>query len=278
MTKHAWLATGMTAFTVVTLHSVTLFGADLEFKDPKGDDDGWGKATYPTSGDYDSGAFDMTGLVIREDGKHVVFEVELAKKVTDPWNSDDWGGNGFSLQFVHVYIDTNGKKRRGEKRGVPGSWVQFEPASYWEKVVLISPQPASKLRSAVANKAGYLKKRVIIPERTEARGRKLIARVAKAKLGGAPNKKWGVQALMLSNEGFPAKEDILARRTNEIAGEHRFGGGCDGLGDPQVMDMFAGKAKGDPSEVKIQHEVLGKFTCDFDAKKAKPAKISVVRR
>lgn len=249
----------------------------LEFKDPKGDDNGWGKATYPTGGDYDAGAFDLTGLTIREDGDHVVFEVTVASQITDPWNSDDWGGNGFSLQFVHVYLDLDGKQRKGERNGVPGSWISFSPDSYWEKVVLISPQPASKLRGEIDAKARYLKNKIVIPTRTEARGNKLIARVAKKDLGAAPSKKWGVQAVMLSNEGFAAKEDVLSRRVNEVAGEHRFGGGCDGFGDPHVIDMLAGKATGAADEVAKQHAALGAFKCDDNPKKAKLAKIPAVR-
>jgi hypothetical protein len=250
----------------------------LTFKDPSGDDDGWGKAEYPTSGDYSPGAFDLTGLEIRDDGDFVVFEVEVAKPLTDPWKSKEWGGNGFSLQFVHVYLDLDGKKRSGERNGVPGSWVSFDPAGYWEKVVLISPQPASKVRGEVDAKAAWLKDKIVIPERTEARGRKIVSRVPKAALGGAPAKSWGVQAIMLSNEGFPAKEDVLARRTNEYAGEHRFGGGCDHFGDPQIMDMLAGKASGDAGEKKAQHDVLSAFTCHEDAAKAKLAKLPMIRR
>ena len=257
--------------------AVPAYGSPLRFQDPKGDDNGWGTATYPTGGDYTPGAFDLIGLEIREDGDYVVFEVELAKSVTDPWNSDDWGGNGFSLQFVQVYIDTDGKRRKGEKKGVPGSWVEFESSSYWEKVVLISPQPASKLKGEINAKAPYLKKRIIIPDRTEPRGKKLIARVSVKALGGKPTKKWGVQALVLSNEGYPAAEDLMARRVNEIAGEHRFGGGCDGFGDPQIIDMLTGSAKGAAEEVKLQHDLLAKFTCSEEPKKAKLARIPVVR-
>jgi hypothetical protein len=256
----------------------TASAEDLSFRDPIGDDKGFGKATYPSGKDYVAGAFDLTGLTIREDGDHLVFEVEVASKISDPWNSGDWGGNGFSLQFVHVYVDLDGKKRKGERKGVPGSWVEFTPDSYWEKVVLISPQPPAKVRGEIDAKARFLKKKIIVPERTEARGKKLIARVKASSLGGKPSKKWGVQALMLSNEGFPAREDLLCRRMNELAGEHRFGGGCDGFGDPQVLDMLAGKAEGKAEEAEAQFSALKNFKCAETPKKAKLTKISAVRQ
>lgn len=266
--------------TLATLSLATASAAladPLSFKDPKGDDNGWGTAEYPSGKDYSPGCFDIVGLEIREDGDAVVFEVELASAITDPWKSADWNGNGFSVQFVHVYLDTDGKARSGEKKAVPGAWVEFEPNSYWEKVILISPQPATKVRGEVGAKAKWLDKRVVIPDRTEVRGKKIVARVKKADIG-APAKSWGVQALMLSNEGFADKEDILARRTNEIGGEHRFGGGCDTVGDPQVLDALAGAAEGQASEVEAQHKMLGGWKCAETAAKATLAKIGMVRR
>lgn len=239
---------------------------NLTFEDPKGDDNGWGKLTYPTGKEYGRGSFDITKVEITEDGDDVVFTVHVATDVTDPWTSEDWGGNGFSLQFIHVYVDTDGKKRKGERKGVPGSWVEFTPDSYYEKVVLISPQPSAKVKGELAAKARFLSRRAVVPSRTEARKRSIVARVPK-KVIGTPSKKWGVQALMLSNEGFAAPEDILARRVNEIEGQHRFGGGCDGVGDPQVVDMLG----------KKQHAQLSAHKCADDGKKAKVAKISMVR-
>lgn len=266
----------LAALFVAVLTEVPARAETLTFSDPKGDDKGWGSLTYPTGKEYTPGAFDLIKLEVREDGDDVVFEIELAAEVTDPWSSKDWGGNGFSLQFIQVYLDLDGKPRSGERKGVPGSWVEFTPDSYYEKVVLISPQPNAKVQGEVNAKAPWLAKRVVLPSRTEARRRTIVARVPKKEIG-APSKQWGVQALMLSNEGFPAREDILARKVNEIEGEHRFGGGCDGFGDPQVTDMLAGKAKGEASEVKAQEEQLRQYTCHEEPSKAKVARISMVR-
>jgi carbohydrate-binding DOMON domain-containing protein len=258
--------------------SAAYAGDALTFSDPKGDDNGSGKATYPTGKDYAAGAFDIIKLDVKEDGEDTVFEVEVASAITDPWNSKDWGGNGFSLQFVQIYLDTDGKKRSGEKKGVPGSGVEFASDAYYEKVVLISPQPRSKLIGEVDAKAKWLKSRVVVPSRTEARRKSIVARVPTKELGGAPSAKWGVQAVMLSNEGFPAPEDVLSRKVNEVAGEHRFGGGCDGFGDPQVMDMLAGSATGDAAETEAQHKALSAYTCAEKSKDAKYPQLVFVRK
>ena len=50
---------------------------------------------------------------------------------------------------------------------------------------------------------------------------------------------------MQSNEGFPARTDLLTRKVNEYEGQHRFGGGTDTDCDPHVMDLLAGDAVGD---------------------------------
>jgi hypothetical protein len=61
---------------------------------------------------------------------------------------------------------------------------------------------------------------------------------------------------MQSNEGFPAKTDLLTRRVNEFEGQHRFGGGTDYDNAPFVMDIIV-PPNGDP--VKKQYEILSKY-------------------
>ena len=91
---------------------------------------------------------------------------------------------------------------------------------------------------------------------TRAQGKTLIAVVDRKQLGGMPQPTWGYQVLMQSNEGFPAKTDLLTRKVNEFEGQHRFGGGSDYDNDPHVMDILV-PAGGDP--VKKQHEILSKY-------------------
>jgi hypothetical protein len=111
-------------------------------------------------------------------------------------------------------------------------------------VVIISPQGPTRVNSEIDQKASQWKDKIIVPKITRASGRTLIAVVDTAQLGGVPAATWGYQVLMQSNEGFPAKTDLLTRKVNEFEGQHRFGGGTDYDNDPQVMDIFAGKAQG----------------------------------
>ncbi len=231
----------------------------VDLKDPKGDDKGPGTYVYPTDPVYKPGSFDLREFKVKQSGSKVIFKVKIATRITDPWDSKSWGGNGFSLQFVQVYIDS--KPKSGHCNGLPGLNVKFKPDSCWEKVVLISPQGKARLMSEIDQKAKTLKKDIVIPIRTRANGMVLTAVVKKSDLGGTPKASWGYQVIMQSNEGYPDSHDLLTRKVNEYPGKHRFGGGSDYDCDPQVLDIFVQPAKGGKDEVQAQYKAL-KFHCD----------------
>lgn len=250
---------------LVVLTASAAASAQVSLKDPKGDDDGPGTYKYPSDAVYKPGSFDLTSLEVETKGDDVIFRVGVGAKIEDPWNSKTWpgGGNGFSLQFVQVYIDTDHKAGSGFCDGLPGLNVRFQPASCWEKVVLISPQPRARLESEVGAKAGAMKAGVVIPKSTRVEGKTLVAVVKASELGGTPAKGWGYQAVMQSNEGYPKGKDLLTRKVNEIAGDHRFGGGSDWECDPHVIDILAGAGRGGNDEVGAQHAAL-KYNCSAD--------------
>ena len=101
-----------------------------------------------------------------------------------------------------------------------------------------------------------------------------MAIVNVADLGGPPQPGWGYQVLMQSNEGFPARTDLLTRKVNEYEGQHRFGGGTDYDNDPHVMDIFAGGAKGGDEEKAAQHQALSKY--NREATEPKPEDLATV--
>lgn len=234
----------------------------IVLSDPSGDDKGPGKYTYPTDSAYARGSFDMTRLSITDKGKHLEFVVSINAKIADPWNSKSWGGNGFSLQMVQVYINS---KRGGFRGALAGMNVKFEKGHAWDKVVFISPQPKSKIVQEVKTKSKKKLRGLVVPDKVFVRGREIVALVSKSALG-KPKASWGFQALLQSNEGYSAKDSILARKVNEYNGAHRFGGGNDYNCDPHVLDMFAGKAQGAANEKSEQFKQLGSYRCDAAGK------------
>lgn len=228
----------------------------FKYPDPIGDDKGPGTYTYPTDAVYKPGSFDITEFEVVPGANQTEFRVTVRARIEDPWDSPAWKGNGFSVQMAFIHIDTDHKKGSGVQDGLPGTNVRFADDEAWDRVVIISPQGATRVNSEIGLKASQWKDRIIVPKVTRASGKTLIAVVDNAALGGPPQTTWGYQVLMQSNEGFPAKSDLLTRKVNEFEGQHRFGGGSDYDNDPQVMDIIVPPG-GDAT--KKQYEILSKY-------------------
>jgi carbohydrate-binding DOMON domain-containing protein len=239
----------------------------ISISDPTGDDNGPGTYKYPTDAVYKPGSFDLTGIEIVPVGDTVEFRVSVASRIEDPWDSKAWGGNGFSVQMAFVHLDTDHVTGSGVTEGLPGTNVRFKPEEAWDRVVILSPQGPARVNSEIETKAPQWKDRIIVPRLTRASGRTITAVVDAAQLGAPVSKKWGVQVLMQSNEGFPDKTDLLTRKVNEYEGQHRFGGGTDYNNDPHVLDILA-----EPPEA--QAAILGAY--NKTATDPKPEDLAVV--
>src|SRR3954470_14499952 len=248
------------------------FGQQVTFKDPTGDDNGPGKYKYPTDTVYKPGSFDLTQFTAKKSGDKVDFEVTLNSNLEDPWKM----GQGFAVQMIVIFIDQDHKEGSGFTDTLPGLYVKFAPADAWDKAVVLSPQGSARVHMEVNSKAASMKDAVLVPERTKASGRKIFASVPLKDLGGDGDiSEWGYQVLVQSNEGFPDAKEILTRKVNEYEGQHRFGGGNDGNCDPSVMDLLAGDAKGDKSEIDAQHQML-KYECGEDGTAKSMATLTMV--
>lgn len=241
---------------------------EVTFKDPTGDDDGPGGYIYPTDAVYRPGSFDLTELSVKSKGKKVEFEVSVAQKLDDPWGM----GTGFSVQMVFIFIDT---KEGGHTEGVPGTNVTFAADSAWDKVVILSPQSKSRVTSEAKEKAADMIDDIVVPSRTNGKGKSISGSVKLADLGEGDPAEWGYQVVVQSNEGFPGKTDLLTRKVNEFEGQHRFGGGNDGDCDPHVADILAGTGKGEDAEKQAQYDML-KYECDEEGN-GKQAVLNMVR-
>lgn len=273
MKRAFWMA--MTA--VLLAASPAFADGPFVFEDPKGDDKGPGKYKYPMGADYKAGSFDMTKVEIEDKGDKVEFKVTLKSRIEDPWDSKSWSppGQGFSLQFVQIYIDQDHVAGSGHKDALPGINLRFKEESRWEKAVMISPQPVSRLKMELKMKAKDFAKDVIVPKSVRVKGKSLVVSVPKADLGGL-SKSWGWQVIVQSNEGYPDGNDVLTRDVNEIEGEHRFGGGSDWDCDPHSIDILAGAAKGGEDEKKAQYDALAYTCAGSDLKKATLAEVPMI--
>jgi carbohydrate-binding DOMON domain-containing protein len=269
MYRHVVALSALSALLVAS----SALAQEVRFKDPTGDDNGPGAYKYPTDPVYKPGSFDLTDFSVKKSGSKVDFEVTVNSNLEDPWKM----GGGFAVQMVFIFIDTDGKEGSGFTQGLPGLNVEFAPKDAWDKVVILSPQGASRVKAEVDSKAASMKGAVVIPTRTKGSGRKIFGTVEAKDLGEGDITKWGYQVLMQSNEGFPDKGDLLTRKVNEYEGQHRFGGGNDGECDPHAMDVLAGSGTGDKSEIEAQHAML-KYECAEDGSSKTRATLTMVRK
>ena len=238
-------------------------GIKLEFIDPIGDDNGPGTYTYPTDPVYKPGSFDLTKFTVKDKGKTVELAVTVRTNLENPWQM----ASGFSIQMAFVFIDMDGKPKSGHPKALPGLNAEFADCCYWEKAVIISPQPSSRVKAEIKEKAKELENDIIVPIKVIPRGKTFTAIIRKEDLGADVQKTWGWQILLTSNEGFPGPHEILTRRVNEYAGQHRFGGGDDYDGDPHFMDMIVPPAKGTKAEIDLQHKILSQYVSGPDPSK-----------
>lgn len=256
---------------VAALLAATATAKDVTFKDPAGDDKGPGGYTYPTDPVYTPGSFDLKAVKVKKSGGKVDFDATMGAKLEDPWGM----GVGFAVQMVFVFIDTGDKAAPHYTEGLPGLNVTFAPDSAWDKVVILSPQSAGRVKSEVSMKAAALKDAVVVPARTRGSNFTISAAVDAAALGGGDPATWRYQVVVQSNEGFPAASDLLTRKVNEYEGQHRFGGGVDGDCDPHVMDLLAGKGEGAAEEAEEQFKMLA-YQCNPDGTSKQKAVLKLI--
>jgi len=66
--------------------------------------------------------------------------------------------------MVFIFIDKDGAAGKGHTKSLPGLNVEFAPDSAWDKVIILSPQPASRVAAEVKAKAADLARRHRDPE------------------------------------------------------------------------------------------------------------------
>ena len=256
LTKGAWIAV-----LITMLIGGVAWAGDVSLSDPTGDDNGPGEYVYPTDAVYTPGSFDLTSLEVSQKGKRTNFEVSVNANLADPWGM----GGGFSTQMVFIFIDMDGKEGSGFTTSPPGLNVQFDPASAWDKCIILSPQTAARVNQEVEAKAGDMAGAILVSTRTRGSGRTISGTVQTADLGEGDPATWGYQVVMQSNEGFPDESALLTRKVNEYEGQHRFGGGTDYDCDPHAMDIL-----GDHAQLA--------YECAADGTSKKMATLTMVRQ
>lgn len=238
----------------------------FRYNDPIGDDKGPGYYTYPTNPVYADGGFDIVSFEVDASGeKTVVFKIEVNADL-----KQDWGmAADFDIQHFQIYVDVDGGMSEingGENVMLPGLNAYVAPAYAWDSVILVTPQPDSRVQIELDVKAEDLADYAIIPSSISGQGRTITVVVKKDEFAMDTENigTWRWQVISQSNEGYPDPEDLLTRNVNEFRGLHRFGGGSDYWGDPEFVDMLIAPAIGSLEEAEAQFETLNVWSSFTD--------------
>lgn len=248
-------------FIFLTVLSITN-AQTVVLTDPAGDDKGPGTYEYPLDLIYKSGSFDLRKITIRKSSSiqtnRLELEVDINTSLEDAWRM----GGGFSLQMIFIFIDTDLIPGSGFTTAPPGLNISFDPQNAWDKCIIISPQSAQRVQKEIEAKLSpEMAKAMIIARNPKGAGQRIRA---SADWPETPKPdQYAYQVVMQVNDGFPLGNDFLTRRIWSTPGIHRFGGGTDSDCDPNVLDILAGRAKGDESEKKEQYAML-QYTCAED--------------
>src|SRR4030095_9895857 len=118
--------------------------------DPRGDDHGDGGLVYPLGDDLKPGELDLLSLTARDEGNGTWFEATFAKPVRTPGRVaiDDLGTQldvvaryGFYNLNLDIYIDTDRAPGSGGVTMLPGRHAEIDPATAWEKAIILTPRP-----------------------------------------------------------------------------------------------------------------------------------------
>jgi carbohydrate-binding DOMON domain-containing protein len=268
--KHTWRYVVLALLATAVVATVAV-AQEVSFKDPVGDDNGPGTYSYPTDAVYKPGSFDLTSFKMKKAGDKYQLDFGVGATLEDKCWSMQYG---FCVQMLFVFVKSD--PATGHTEGLPGLNVQFAPEAGWNKVIIVSPQPANRVKDEAAAKvAKGLLGDVIVPIRVKGTGRTISAWIDAKDLPQGDIAAWGYQVIVQSNEGFPAATDLLTRKVNEYEGQHRFGGGNDGDCDPHAIDILAGDSVGDKSEIEAQHTMLA-YECNADGTSKKMATLTMV--
>lgn len=262
-------------------------GTDFTLTDARGDDHGDGFLEYPSRTDFEVGDLDLLELTVRNGDGGTWFEATFANPVRVPGREavDDLGTqldrvarNGFYTFNLDIYIDTDRVAGSGAMAMMPGRKAEVDPASAWEKAVVLTPLPdraeaelktlmtrsvieaegddrerdPAKRRELRREIGLDLDQRVFFPVLTRVRGRTIRFFVPESFLGGPALPGWsyvvavtGADIVQSFDVGASAglsdakRENLQAVPISPGRWKDRFGGGlADEALQPPLVDVI----------------------------------------
>lgn len=218
---------------------------ELNVDDPAGDDYGFGKYTYPTDPVFERGAFDLKRLRIAQEGRDLIFRIDLYSPIANPWNSP----TGMSLQTFDIYIDQDPGQGTGRRKLLEGRNASLPKEHGWEIALWIEGWHQQALAPAAGDTITVLNG--ISPTLEVDPLGSVTVRVSIDDLGGGDPATWAFAVAVLSQDAFPARGVRRVRDITPAASQWRLGGAPRDTNHTRIIDIFVPPGSGITQEASL---------------------------
>ena len=178
----------------------------LNVTDPTGDDNGPGTYQYPTSSDFQPGAFDLTGFQVSSDGNFVYLRTTI-KNLAQTFGSD------FGAQLLDIYVHDPNATQTSTQAAFASRNYTIAPTGAWSERVEAQGFAAPVWVDASGNSVG-----TAFMLTDDASGTMTLA--LPAAQFGTPGSGWAFTVVLTGQDGFQSDQ---ARAFTVTAGAFSFG-------------------------------------------------------
>jgi len=183
--------------------------------DPTGDDHGPGNYAYPTSSNFQPGAFDLQDFQVWDAGSDVIFRVKT-RDLTPTF------GSPLGAQLVDVYVHEPGAAPTSTQAADATRNFTIDPASAWTRLIQVQG-----FGQRYVDASGATVGTVSIS--ANALSRFITFKVSKTSLGGTPATGWGFTVVLTGQDGFSPGD---ARGFDSVPQDFLFGVCATASADP----------------------------------------------
>jgi glucoamylase len=179
----------------------------LKVSDPTGDDNGPGTYQYPTSSDFQAGAFDLTGMQVNETSSDVYIQVGVS-------NLAPTFGSAFGAQLLDVYVHEPGTTAgRSTAAAYPSRNYTIAPSDAWNEMLEAQGFASPVWLDAAGNSVGSAQ---FVVDSTDGLATLVVPRSTFGSVGSG----WVFTVTLTGQDGFSADQ---ARAFTATPGAFTFG-------------------------------------------------------
>jgi carbohydrate-binding DOMON domain-containing protein len=164
----------------------------LDTADPIGDDNGPGNYAYPTSSNFQPGAYDMTDFQVYDTGSTVTFRVQT-RDLTPTF------GSPLGAQLVDVYVHEPAVSPTSTAASFPQRNYTIASVSAWSRLLEVQGF-GQRFVDAAGGTAGT------ISISANQISRYITFSVDKTALGGTPGSGWAFTVVLTGQDGFSSDQ------------------------------------------------------------------------